>query len=128
VLFSMKGNDHFDVPSGNTYTYSLDYAELSVLAKVSLPLGVFVPEFFAGPYVGNLSSASKDGPGGTTEELRMFNKVDFGFVFGTGFRLDFADWAVPVGFDYSRGVVPLLAEGDKFNNALALKGGVALKF
>ncbi|MBI5525733.1 MAG: PEGA domain-containing protein [Deltaproteobacteria bacterium] len=128
LLVSMKGNDHFDGASGNTYTYTLTYVELPVLAKVSLATEVFVPELYAGPYFASLATASKEGSSDSQDVDEMFDKMDFGFIFGGGFRLNFSDWALLFDFDYSLGVVSILTYGDKKNTALSVTGGVAYKF
>jgi hypothetical protein len=87
VLFTMKG--FHDLALGERRgTYRLNYLELPLLARVSLPAieDRFLPFLTAGPMVGILLSASgEEVPSGEPRDLDgVWRTIDFGIIFGAG--------------------------------------------
>jgi hypothetical protein len=80
VLFSMKGSQDSE-NSDNKLT--LNYIEIPILAKYKLESGL---NFFLGPYVGFLMSATAD-PGGVDVKDFM-ETTDFGLKVGIGYQLE----------------------------------------
>jgi hypothetical protein len=90
VLITMKGAGWEEEVFGETLevTWTLDYLEIPILAKATIPTqGTVKPNLFVGPALGiNLRGKAKAEIAGRTEEedLEDLKSTDFGLVFGAG--------------------------------------------
>lgn len=99
LYYTMKGTVYEE--AGDKATFKLDYLELPVLLKFTIPTrSNLAPSLFMGPAVGfKLSSKLEISSGGISAEgdVRNVQSADFGLVFGGG--LDFAAGSGKFGFD-----------------------------
>jgi len=90
LLFTMKGSKAEE--AGMKITMKLNYLEIPVLAKVTIPTpGTVKPSLFVGPSLAiKLSGRAKVESAGESEEadIEDLKSTDFGLVFGGG--VDFA--------------------------------------
>ena len=122
VLFTMKGTK-WDTGYGATITYSLNYVEIPVLFRLSMPNQRSVrPSLFVGPYLAiKLSSKATLESGGVSVDLDWGEDVkttDFGVVVGGG--VDFALGSRPVTVDarYTLGLTSFYEAPDDLKNGV----------
>lgn len=133
LLYTMKGSKCEDeLPAlGNVeMTFSLNYLEIPVLAKLTIPTqGSVKPNLFVGPALGiNLSAKLKVEAFGESEEedIEDVKSTDFGVVFGGG--VDFGLGQGKITFDarYTLGLTTTdesEEEADMKNNVISLMVG-----
>jgi hypothetical protein len=80
VLFSMKGSQSSE---DSEFKINLNYIEIPILAKYKLESGL---NFFLGPYIGILMSATAE-PGGV-DIKEAFETTDIGLKLGLGYELE----------------------------------------
>jgi hypothetical protein len=120
VLFATKGSHHF-VLGEKRYSYSLNYLELPLLARVSLPSikDRLVPFVTAGPMTALLLSASgEDVRLGEPLELDgVWKSIDFGVIFGAGAALRISQHdLLGLEFRYDMGLRAIEHDRDTINN------------
>jgi hypothetical protein len=94
VYFTMKGAKDTTIETEiHNFTYTLDYIEIPVLIKFSIPIpnSKFCPSVYVGPSVSfNLNAKVSEEINGTILEgdYEFINKTDYGLILGTnmGFR------------------------------------------
>jgi len=110
VLYTMKGATWDEEVFGETLeiTWTLDYLEIPVLAKVAIPTqGTVKPNLFVGPALGiNLRGKVKAELAGETEEadIEDLKSTDFGLVFGAGIDFGLPRSAITVDGRYVMGL------------------------
>jgi len=135
VLFTMKGAKKEVEVQGETLkvTGSLNYLEIPVLAKLSIPgQGSFVPNLFIGPYLAiKLSGKWKVEYAGASAEtdIEDLKGTDFGVVCGAGVDLALGSSKVTVDARYTLGLTTIDAsewEADIKNGVFSLMVGYSL--
>lgn len=135
VLFTMKGAKQEEEVWGETLkvTMSLNYLEIPVLAKLSIPSqGSFVPNLFVGPYLAiKLTGKAKVEYAGESEEedIEDLKGTDFGLVFGAGVDFVLGSSKVTVDARYTLGLTTIDAsegEADVKNGVFSLMVGYSL--
>jgi hypothetical protein len=130
VRYVTKGfsvSDNF----GQTLTHKLNYLEIPMLLKVSIPLRQVKPYFLAGPTLGIQLSATGELTNGvqvqTGDVGTSYETIDLGLFFGSGLEFNVGSNAdIFSGFGYSLG----LTNTSKTNNltiknyGLQITGGV----
>lgn len=110
VLYARKGTRWEEEYAGETYTatLTLDYLEIPLLAKLSMPLaGIVKPNLFFGPGLGILLSAKVKGEGVETDIKDDTKSTDFGFVVGAGLDFDLAMSKVTLSGRYTLGLTSI---------------------
>ncbi len=135
ILFTMKGTKQEEELWGETFkqTISLNYLEIPVLAKLSIPgQGSFVPNLFIGPYLAiKLTGKVKVEYAGESEEedIEDLKGTDFGLVFGGGVDFALGSSKVTVDARYTLGLTTIDAsewEADIKNGVFSLMVGYSL--
>ena len=132
VLFTMKGTKWETGVA--TITYSLNYLEIPVLVRLSMPnQRSVVPSLFVGPYLAiKLSSEAKLESGGVSEDLDWGEDVkatDFGVVCGGGVDFALGSMKVTVDARYTLGLASMYesdADTDVKNGVISLMVGLSL--
>jgi hypothetical protein len=135
VLYSRKGFYDEETVSilGTPYTVKatahLDYIEVPVLIKYTLPVPIVNPALFAGPSVGILMSAKVKGevagfPSQETDIKSSTTSTDFGLVFGASANIAI----INVSARYTMGLTTLDKEGSSktYNRVWSLMVGIPL--
>jgi hypothetical protein len=110
VLYTMKGATWEEEVFGETLeiTWTLDYLEIPILAKVVIPTqGTVKPNLFIGPALGiNLRGKAKAELAGETEEadIEDLKSTDLGLVFGAGLDFGLPHSAITVDGRYVMGL------------------------
>jgi hypothetical protein len=110
VLYTMKGAKWEEEVFGETLevTWTLDYLEIPILAKVVIPTqGTVKPNLFVGPALGiNLRGKAKAEIAGESEEgdIEDMKSTDFGLVFGAGIDFGLPHSAITVDGRYVMGL------------------------
>jgi hypothetical protein len=120
VLFAMKGSYHL-LDGRRIGSYTLNYLELPLLARVSLPpiQDMLLPFVAAGPWVGFLLSATgKDLRQGEPLNLDgVYKTTDFGVIFAAGAAVRITPYdLVGLEFRYDMGLRAIQPERDTINN------------
>lgn len=123
VLFSQKGAKVDDPSSGTSATFGVNYLEVPLLARVSVPTGTVRPVFFLGPAVAFETSCSVSGEmDGVQVDVDcdaplldgglQRKKTDVGVVAGAGFDVDVGPAIVQFEGRYNLGLTNLDDSGD----------------
>jgi hypothetical protein len=120
VLFATKGSHHF-VLGEKRYSYSLNYLELPLLARASLPSikDRLVPFVTAGPMVGILLSAGGEDVrlGEPLDVDGVWKSIDFGVVFAAGAAIRITSYdSLTLEARYDMGLRAIEHERDTINN------------
>lgn len=123
--FTLTGN-------GFTLNEKMNYLEMPLLIKASIPLKHVRPYFVAGPSLGiNLSASQEISANGqvvqTDDVSASWETIDFGLYFGSGFDFHVADNIdVFSGFGYTLGLTNVSkAQGlEGRNSGIQITGGV----
>jgi hypothetical protein len=135
VIYSMKGfsADEVVMVGGTPYnvkaTAHLNYIEVPVLIKYTLPVPVIKPALFAGPSLGFLMNAKVKAelagfPTTETDIKSSTTSTDFGLVFGASANIAI----ITVSARYTMGLTTLDKEGTSkvYNRVWSLMVGVGL--
>ncbi len=131
VLFTTKGAK-WNLGTGAVITFSVNYLEIPVLAKLSIASqGSVVPSLFVGPYVAmKLSSKAKIEYEGESEEDDWGEDIkttDFGVVVGGGVDFALGSRKVTVDARYTLGLTSMYDSPDDLKNGvISLMVGLSL--
>ncbi len=118
ILYSVKGYTtelsypSLGIPTTTKGTVKLNYLEVPVLFKYSLPVPLLKPNVFVGPSVGILLSAhgTIETTGQPTQESDLkssYKSTDWGAVFGAGASV----FAINLNVRYTLGLTKLVSSG-----------------
>ncbi len=103
--------------------YEIQYVDIPLLLKVSLPLEGIRPNVFAGPYAGikiaDETTYTETITGISVTESNTLNGIDYGAVFGAGLDLDFQSAVLTLDGRYNLGMQEL----EKAESTEDLKNG-----
>lgn len=98
--------------SGVDYKQTLNYINIPILAKYSLPVGVF---FETGPQIGFLMSAKAKAGDQSEDDKDSFKSTDFAWAFGAGYVIP--DVNIGVDLRYNLGLTKI-ADGTTSKNSV----------
>ncbi len=119
VLYVQQGGkyeftmiDEYGMPAGNAeMVWDLDYIQIPVLARVSLPVvGSVLPTLIAGPalsYNVKKEYTTEGSAGSVTEELDYIKDTDLSLIFGLGMKLGAGPAGVNLELRYNHGLTDL---------------------
>lgn len=127
-VYVMKGVKSVD----SDVTVALDYVEIPLLARISLP-GSVAPTLVTGPAFGVKVGAQLQGPFDSFDYGDGVRAFDFGWTIGGGIATAVADRDLLVDVRYTRGLRPVFDFGDPTdldaddeNQAISVGFGLAL--
>lgn len=126
LLFTMKGSKAEE--AGNKVTMKLNYLEIPVLVKLSIPTpGIVKPSLFVGPSLAiKLSAKAKVEFAGESEEEDISEELkstDFGLVFGGGIDFGLGRGKLTVDGRYTLGLATT-HEPEEGEEEVDMKNGV----
>lgn len=113
LLYTQKGSKTEGDHQGQTATFTthLDYLEVPLLVKLTLPIpATLKPNIYAGPvFALKVSDKGTREYNNTTEEFDLpdYKSFDYGAVFGIGLDLGFPVGKVVFDFRYTRGMTSI---------------------
>jgi hypothetical protein len=110
VVYSQQGAKGTE--SGTDFTQTADYINIPVLAKYSLPVGVF---FETGPQIGFLMSAKVKAGGQSESDKDSFKSTDFSWAIGAGYVIPDVNLGVDVRYNLG---LSKIAEGGTSKNGV----------
>jgi len=131
LIYSMKGSKYEGTEMGMPFdaTFTVEYLELPVLAKIILSTGETKPYLLAGPALGILlSSEGKVEMGGISisDELEDVKSIDFGLVLGAGIDIDLGTGTLLFDARYNLGLTSIddsVDDGDIKNSVISFNVG-----
>ncbi|MCD6380014.1 PorT family protein [bacterium] len=122
IFYSMKGWKYVYVGHDYENSWSLNYIDISVLAKFDMETGdAFRPTIFAGPYMCyllNTKASIKIGEKSMSASLSddIFKSTEIGLVLGGGFDFEGSGAVFTLEARYSFGLTPVLNMEENINN------------
>lgn len=105
ILFVMKGAEEPD-----DYEVELNYLEIPVLIKLSMPGGIVAPKLFLGPAFAMKLISNEVYEDGYWVEIDYLTDIDFGLVIGAGIDLDTGYGKIVIEARYTLGLVTIKDE------------------
>jgi len=134
LMFTMKGSKAEGEIMGESYTskLNLNYIEIPILAKLTIPLGSVRPYVVAGPeFAFNMTATVSSEYAGqdTTVDIEDASVVDFGMMFGGGVAFELGPGFLSLEAKYDMGFLPIADEEEDaynaYNNCLSINLGYA---
>jgi len=145
IMFTMKGSNakyEYAAESYCTYKLNLNYIEIPILAKLTIPLGAVRPYVLAGPEfavdVGATYSSDFEGvwaPESESGDVEDASAMDFGLMFGCGVAFEVGPGFLSLDARYDMGFLSIYDRPNdawnandaynEYNNCLSVNLGYA---
>jgi len=135
MIYTMKGSKYEGTEMGMSYdaTFTVEYLEIPVLAKIIISTGETKPYLLAGPALGVLLSSKGEvevGGISVSDELEDVKSIDFGLILGAGINIDLGTGTLLFDARYNLGLTSIddsADDGDIKNSVISFNVGYLFK-
>lgn len=97
VYYSGQGFKDVDQNTGYTYSEHINYLNIPLLAKFTIPVGFFLE---TGPQLGLKLNAKEKEAGISTDVSTDYKSADFSWVIGAGYKIPMAPVAIDLRYNF----------------------------